>query len=179
MAKSTRMTTLGSNLPVPQTREEAAAAIAEIGAAAREVGRIEATLNDKVASLKEAAEAKAGPLKERMTALTEGLRTYAEANRVQLTGGGKTKTVDLGTGTISWRRRPSKVSLPRKPEALAAIIASLKTMALQQFVRVTEEVNREAMLAEPALARTVPGVKIGSEGEDFAVEPFVVALSEA
>ena len=28
------------------------------------------------------------------------------------------------------------------------------------------------MLAEAALAKTLPGVTIGSEGEEFAIEPF-------
>ena len=28
------------------------------------------------------------------------------------------------------------------------------------------------MLAEAALAATLPGVHIGSEGEEFAIEPF-------
>jgi phage host-nuclease inhibitor protein Gam len=176
MAK--RVKVLAPSLPVPQTREEAAAAVAAIGAAQRELGRIEAGLNDRVAKLKESAEAAATPLRERIEGLTEGLRTWADANRQAITGGGKTKTVDLGTGVISWRLRPPKVSLPRKPEALAEIIEKLKAMALQRFVRTTEEVNREAMRAEPELARTVPGIKIGSAGEDFAVEPFEVALAE-
>lgn len=177
MARMKRVMTLASNLPVPQTREEAAAAVAQIGAAQRELGRIEAGMNDRITKLKETAEATATPLRERIDTLTKGLQTWAEANRQVLTGG-KTKTVDLGTGVISWRLRPSKVSLPGKPEALATLIDKLKAMALQRFIRTKEEVNREAMLAEPDLARTVPGVKVGTSGEDFAVEPFEVALAE-
>lgn len=81
MAKKTKVTTLGTNYPVPQSREQAASAIAEIGALNREIGRIEATLNDRIAKAKEDAETKAAPLRDRVAASTEGLRIWAEANR--------------------------------------------------------------------------------------------------
>ncbi len=69
-----------ANLPVPQNREEAAAAIRQIGEWNRDVARIELDLNDQIAALKEQAETKAGPLKESATAATEGLKLWAEAN---------------------------------------------------------------------------------------------------
>ena len=172
MAKKTK--TLGANLPVPQSRDDAAAALRRIGEANREVARIELKLADDVAGLKEAAESAATPLKEEAKALTEGLKLWAEANRDALTGG-KVKTADLGTGKISWRLRPAKVSLRGKIEE---VVERLKSLGLQRFVRVTEEVNKEAMLADRDAARAVQGVTIASEGEDFVVEPFEPSISE-
>jgi len=43
---------------------------------------------------------------------------------------------------------------------------------LEKFIRVKEEVNKDAMLAEPDQAMKVPGVTIKSGGEDFIIEPL-------
>ncbi len=177
MAKRTKVSMPGSNLPVPQDRDEAASAVAEIGTLNRKIGRVDAALSDQVAKLKEKAEAETAPLRERVTALTEGVRIWADANRVSLTGGGRTKTADLGTGTIAWRLRPPKVTIPKAKEKVAEIIAAARAMGFGRFVRITEEVNKEAMQAEPEVARTISGVKIGSAGEDFTIEPFEVVTT--
>lgn len=170
--------TRGANLPVPQSREDAAAVVARIGAINREIGRVEAAMNDELATIKANAEEACGPLKDELTSATEGLKIWAEANRADITHGHKTKTVDLGTGTISWRTSPPKVKgVPRAKEALAELITKMKSLGLKQFVRVTEEINREAMLADPDKAEKVPGIKIASEGEEFSVEPFEVEIS--
>lgn len=175
MAKG-RTKTRGANLPVPQTRDDAASHVRRIGEIGRELARREADMNDSLARVKEAVEAAAVPLREESERLTEGLKTWCEANRDALTGGNKVKFADLGTGKISWRLRPAKVSAPKDQET---VIAALIRLGLQRFVRTKSEVNREAMLAEPEVARTVPGIRVGSEGEDFVVEPFEAELTGA
>ena len=157
----------GHNLPVPQTRDEAASHIRMIGDAARAVARIEADMNDRLAAIKEAHEQKAQPFRSLVESLTEGLRAWCDANRDALTDGGKRKFADLGTGKVEWRNLPPKVTSRGADDVLAAI----KTLGLP-FVRTKEEIDREAMLRAPEKARLVPGVTIGSEGETFAVEPF-------
>lgn len=178
MAKASRAKTRGANMPVPQSREEAAQAVARFGALGREVARIEATMNDEIVAIKAAAEEQCSPLKDETAAIMEGLKIWAEANRAVLTNQHKTKTVDLGTGTLSWRSAPPKVKgVPRGKEAIVELIAKIKSLGLKQFIRTVEEVNREAMIADPAKAEKVPGIKIASEGEDFTVEPFEVEIS--
>ncbi|MDR6952651.1 phage host-nuclease inhibitor protein Gam [Ancylobacter sp. 3268] len=172
MAKKAK--TLGVNLPVPQSVDEAATAVRDIGETNREIGRINADANDRIAVIAEEAAQKVLPLQERVTALTEGLKVFAEANRAALTNGGKTKSANLVTGAISWRNLPPKVSL-RKVED---VIASIKKLGFgKKFLRVKEEVDKEAMLKEPEKARTVAGVTVGSAGEEFIVEPFEVDVS--
>lgn len=162
-----------ADLPVPQNREEAASAVARIGEINREVARREADLNDQLARIKEAVETGLLPIREEADRLLRGLEAWASANRRELTGGEKTKTVDLGTGLIKWRLKPAKVSI----RGAEAVIAAIKKMGFGlRFIRITEEINKEAMLADKDKARTVPGVTIGSDGEDFAVEPFEVEL---
>lgn len=173
MAKKTK--TLGVNLPVPQTRDDAADWLRQIGEANRDVARIEADLNDELARLKETAEKKAAPLRETVKGLTEGLKFWAEANRDALTGGGKTKTADLGTGKVSWRLRPPSVRI----SGMDRVVAAIKQLGLTRFLRVKEEVNKEALLADPETARGIAGVVIGSEGEDFIAEPFEAEISNA
>ncbi len=155
------------SVPAPQSREEAAAMLRSIGEGAREVARIEADMNDDLARIKEEAEAKAAPHRSAIMQMTEGLKTWCEANRETLTDGGKRKFADLGTGRIEWRFSPPKVTI----RGVEGVIAAIKTLGLP-FLRTKEEIDKEAMLREPDKARLVPGVTIGSEGETFSVEPF-------
>jgi phage host-nuclease inhibitor protein Gam len=67
------------------------------------------------------------------------------------------------------------VWLPRDVDGL---IARLKSLGLARFVRTREEPDKEAMLAEPDVARAVPGVRIASAGEDFVIEPFNLELAQ-
>lgn len=167
--------TLGVNLPVPQSRDEAATAVREIGVANREVARLEADMNDAISALRAKAEEAAAPLRSRVAVLTEGLKVWAEANRDALTNGGKTKTADLGAGKVMWRLRPPSVRIASVERCIEAI----KSLGLTSFLRVKEEVNKDALLADPDKARSIAGVSIGSEGEDFVVEPFEAEISGA
>lgn len=147
--------------------------LARLGALQRDLSVASAALDENVASLKEAAEAGAAPLKAEAEALTRGIQTWAEANRERLTLAGRVKTVKLTTGEIAWRTRPPSVKLRDQ----GAILEFLVKVGLTRFIRVKSEVNREAMLAEPAAAGAVPGVTISSEGEDFVVTPASVELA--
>lgn len=171
MARKSKTT--GVNLPVPQTRDDAAAMLRMIGEDNRQVARIEADMNDAITKLKESAEKEAQPLREQVSARTEGLKVWAEANRDALTNGGKVKTADLGTGKVSWRLRPPSVRIT----GMERVIEAIKKLGFPSFLRVREEVNKEALLADPDRARMIAGVSIGSEGEDFIVEPFEAEIS--
>ena len=165
--------TRGVNLPVPQNRDQAATYVKEIGDAAREVGRIEHDLNDRMAALKAEAQSAAAPHQSKIKMLTEGLKTWAEANRDALTENGRVKHADLGTGKVMWRSAPPRVTV----SGVEAVIEALQKIGLTRFLRTKTEVDKEAMRADPDTARLVPGVTIGSAGEDFAVEPFEVEVA--
>jgi phage host-nuclease inhibitor protein Gam len=162
----------GANLPVPQSRAQATETMTAIGTVSRQLARLEADMNDQIAAMRNAADAAAEPLRNRRDAMIEGLRLWSEANRDGLTEGGRVKFADLGTGRISWRFRPPSVRLTK----IETLLETLKARGLHRFIRVREEPSKEAMLAEPALARSVSGITIGSEGEDFIVEPFEIPL---
>ena len=171
MARKTR--TLGVNLPVPQSREDAEKAIGEIGGITRDMARLEADMNDAIAAAKAKAEEAAAPLRGRVAVLTEGLKVWAEANRDALTNGGRTKTAVLGAGKLFWRLRPPSVRI----SGMDRVIEAIKALGLAAFLRTKEEVNKEALLADPDKARLIAGVSIGTAGEDFVVEPLEAEIS--
>jgi phage host-nuclease inhibitor protein Gam len=165
---------LAAAYPVPQNDLEADGFIARLGAVRRDLARAEADMNDELAAVKARHEAQAQRFKEQETQLLAGLEAFAAANRERLTSFGKVKFHRFAAGEIKWRTRPPKVSI-RAPEA---VIEALKSLGLGRFVRAKEEINKEAILAEPEAVRGVRGVSIGSEGEDFVVEPFAEELAK-
>ncbi len=166
--------TKAMSAPAAQSREEAQRMVAEIGEISRELARQEADLGDALAKVKADAEAKALPLKTRLIDLHDAVQKWAEANRAELTRDGRTKTVELTTGKVSWRNRPEGVLL----RGVEAVIDYLRTKHESRFLRTKYEVDKEAMLAAKDEARQVPGVTIKSAGEEFIVEPFDAQLAE-
>jgi phage host-nuclease inhibitor protein Gam len=158
---------------VPQDKDQASEFISEIGRLQRERDRIEADMNDEIAKIKERYEAEALPHAERIKQLSSGVQLWCEANRDELTQEGKVKYAVLASGKINWRNRPSKVTV----RGAEAVIQTLKAMGLGRFVRTIEEVNKEAMLLEPEVAKKVPGITI-SKGEDFVITPHETQLEE-
>ncbi len=152
----------------PQNREEAEAMLARLGAIQRDRTVLSTALEETLATERARVDAEDLPLRTEAEGLTRGLQLWAEANRPSLTQDGRTKTIRLSTGEIAWRARPPSV----KPRDQNAILEFLANTGLVRFIRTKTEVNREAMLAEPSVATTVPGVTISSEGEEFVVSPL-------
>lgn len=161
------MTKKRLSIKAPQTDESADQYLREIGKLQIQLRDLDTKLRDRTAKLKQQIEDTAAPVKARKAELEAGLTAWAEANRDRLTNGGRSKTAKLPSGDIKWRTLPPKVSL----RGIPSIIEYLKLNALARFVRTKEEVDKDAMLKEPEIAGQVPGVKIGSEGEqvDFQV----------
>ena len=171
--KGARMKRAAEDAPVPADLASAAASLARIGQLQRDLVLSETALAETIADAKKWAEAEAAPLKREMELLTRGLQVFAEARREELTEGGRRKTVKLSTGEIAWRDRPPSVRIRDQ----GAVIEVLQARQLARFIREKLEIDREAMLREPALAATVPGVVIGSAGEEFVVTPAQAELA--
>lgn len=61
-----------------------------------------------------------------------------------------------------------------------AVIDAIKAMGLgERFLRIKTEINKEAMLEDRKTAAAIRGITIGSDGEDFLVEPFETELQGA
>lgn len=173
MAKTARIRQQAAAWPIPQNRDQVVEAIAEIGRRQRERERIQATMNDELAAIKQRYEEEAAPHNEAIREFSKGVQSWCEANRNQLTQGGKVKHADLPSGKVGWRMRPPSVVVRGKE----AVIDLLVRMGLSRFVRVREEVNKEAILAEPEAIRNVKGITI-TQAEDFIIVPFETSLEE-
>jgi phage host-nuclease inhibitor protein Gam len=175
-----------ASVRIPQNRDEAAKMISEFGAAALRVAEIETAMRADLAKVKKDAEKKAKTHVDKAADLFAGLKLYCEANRQALLGDSGVKTVDFGTGKASWRFKPAKVTLSGEVEDIVALIidkaentTANNSEAFLAFLRRTVGIDKEAMLKNPDLARTIEGVRVGSGGEVFEVEPFGAEISEA
>lgn len=173
MAKTKRIKSEAALAAIPQSREEATEYIAEIGRLQRERERIQTAMNDELAAVKQRYEEQAKPLADEIASLSTGVQTWCEANRSTLTRHGKVKHANLASGEVKWRTRPPKVTLRGKDN----IIETFRRLNLHRFIRIKEDVNKDAILAEPEVGGTVPGVSI-TQGEDFVIVPFETELEE-
>ena len=151
----------------PQSREQVIEHIRSIGDLTRQRTRLAATMNDGIAALQEQYAQEADPINERIEALQAGVHVWCEANRAALTDNGKVKYADFVTGTVKWRAGRESVGL-RKVEA---IIEALKRHGLQRFIRVKEEVNKDAILADKQAVAGIAGITINCGDEEFVIEP--------
>ena len=172
-AKTTRIKQEATAFPVPQSRDQVVEAIAEIGRRQRERERIQAAMNDQLAAIRQQFEEQARPHALALRELSAGVHTWCEANRDALTQGGKVKTANLASGEVRWRVRPPSVGV----KALDNVLAALRQLGLARFIRTKEELNKEAILAEPDAVQHVKGLTI-SQKEDFVVVPFETELEE-
>lgn len=171
---NTRIKLQAAEHDVPQSLAEVNEAVAEIGRRQRERDRIQAEMNDNLAAMRAEYEAMARPHAERIAALTHGVAMYCEAHRDVLTNSGKTKTARLASGEVSWRMRPPSV-VPRG--GLAGVIDTLKRLGLTRFLRIKEELDKDAILADPKAVEGIKGLAI-SQREDFVIKPDSTELEE-
>lgn len=158
---------------VPQSREDAVQAIGRIGMLRREIAAHRADADFAIQLAGEKFERETEHLVAELAEHEQGVQTWCEANRSALTGDGKVKYHEFGTGRINWRLRPAKVTI----RGVEIVIEACKKLGFAGFVRVEESINKEAMLADPDKARMIAGVSIQSEGEDFAIEPAELETS--
>lgn len=173
MAKVTRIKAPATT--APQTRDEAADHIRQIGDLQREQARAQAAMNDAIAAITAQYQPTLAALEARLTPLVEGVQAWCEAHRDELTQGGKTKTANLVTGEIQWRQRPPSVRV----RALDTVLETLQRLGLQRFIRTKTEINKEAILAEPAAVEGLAGLQIQTGVEDFVITPFEQQLDAA
>lgn len=152
----------------PQSKDDCAADIKKLGDLQRQFERVRADMNDQIAEITKRHQPVLEDLAARLKLLQDGVQTYCEAHRHDLTQDGKVKTATFVTGDVQWRIRPPSVTV----SGAEAVIETLKKLGLSKFVRTKEEVNKEAILNEPDSARGIAGIRLNSGVEDFVITPF-------
>ena len=174
MAKATRIKAAAKlAVYIPQTRDECAEAINQIGRLQREILVEQAAMNDEISEVTDRYTGSITEKTQEMTRLQDGVQTFCETNRLELTEGGKSKTGRFVTGEVQWRQRPPSVLV----RGADSVIEFLKRHGLDRFVRTKEEINKEAILNEPAAVTGVAGISIKTGVEDFVITPFEQELS--
>jgi len=130
-------------------------------------------MNDEIAAIKTRYEAEAAPHNELIKELRAGVQTWCEAHRDVLTKGGKVKTAAFASGEVRWRMTPPSVAI----RGVEATMDLLKRLGLARFIRTKEEVNKDAILAEPDAVTGVSTISI-KQHEEFVIEPFETSLEE-
>jgi phage host-nuclease inhibitor protein Gam len=159
--------------PAAQSREDAESLLAEIGHAQRRVTEIEAVMNDRLSAIKAEFEQQAAPFNDAIKAKFASLQVWAEANRDELLTG-RSKTARLTTGELSWRTTPPSVRIA----GAEVVMENLKRLGLGDLIRTKEEINKEAILAEPERVEGVKGITI-SQREEFVAKPFESQIERA
>lgn len=152
---------------VPQSREDAVFAVGRIGELRRAILSCKAIADETVRLAGEKFEADIAAIALELAEHEAGVQTWCEANRLALTRDGKVKFHQFATGSVSWKALPPSVKLTN----VEAVLEGCRKVGFSEFIRTKEEVNREAMLADPARARLITGVTISSEGEQFEIVP--------
>ncbi|EFM3083734.1 host-nuclease inhibitor protein Gam [Escherichia coli] len=168
MAKPVKRIRNAAAAYVPQSRDAVVCDIHRIGDLQREAARLETEMNDAIAEITEKYASQIAPLKTSIETLSKGIQGWCEANRDELTNGGKVKTANLVTGDVSWRQRPPSVSI----RGVDAVMETLERLGLQRFIRTKQEINKEAILLEPKAVAGVAGITVKSGIEDFSIIPF-------
>ncbi|MDS1575933.1 host-nuclease inhibitor Gam family protein [Escherichia coli] len=168
MAKPAKRIKNAAAAYVPQSRDAVVCDIRRIGDLQRETVRLETEMNDAIAEITEKYASQIAPLKTSIETLSKGVQGWCEANRDELTNGGKVKTANLVTGDVSWRQRPPSVSI----RGVDAVMETLERLGLQRFIRTKQEINKEAILLEPKAVAGVAGITVKSGIEDFSIIPF-------
>lgn len=148
--------------------EQVQSAIKEIGDLNREHTRLTTEMNDKIGATSEQYAPQLKSLEKEVESLQKAVQEFCEANRDELTEFGKTKTANFVTGEVQWRQRPPSVAI----RGAEAVMEFLQRMGFDRFIRTKQEINKEALLNEPEVAKGIAGVTIKTGVEDFVVKPF-------
>lgn len=167
VAKKTRIKQVAL-VAVPQSKDECAYYINKIGRLHREIAVQTAAMNDEIAKITDRYTTVFAPLQDNIKFLQSGVQSWCEAYRNELTNGGKSKSGQFVTGTVQWRQKPPSVVV----RGVDAVIEALNRLGLGRFVRVKEELNKEAILNEPEAVKGVAGLSIKTGVEDFVIQPF-------
>ncbi len=160
---------------VAQSQGEAADGIRQVGDLTRQLTRLRTAMNDEIGAITQRYEPQITLVTTELAMRTKGVHFWCEANRALLTDGGKTKTANLVTGSVSWRLATPSVTVTKVDEVVKYLLANPE---FARFLRQKPQINKEALLLEPVVAKTIPGITIKPGDEGFAIEPFEQQVAE-
>jgi len=173
--------------PVAQlaTRADAEMAVNELATAENNRRKLAAQMDAEILAIQERYQPSIALCKAAIAARTDALENWASANPQEFPK--NKKSIAFLVGTIGFRTGTPKVSLLSRAWNWEKVLAAIQARAFQ-FVRTSEEVDKDAILSFVASCQTPEdrsateqnvltpiGVKV-SQGETFYVEPNLTAL---
>lgn len=147
---------------IPASIQEAATYILSIGNKQREINQIKRETKAEIDKLNAEASKKVDGLKKDRDAYFVALFAFAQPKKAELTKDARSQKTFAGT--FGWRWTTPMVELA-EGKTDQQIIAELKKVQLTKYIRVTEEIDREAMLRDRPV---VLGVTYTQRDEFFA-----------
>jgi len=157
---------------VPEDVAGADHMVYQLGNAMRAAAALELEAQSKVADVMVGYASRIAEYKREADNLLLGIQAFCEAHRTELLQPGS-KTSVFANGEVSWKTRPPSVEF-KKGLKVEDVVAALKAAGLEIFVRVKEEVDKEAILStseSQEKIKDVPALYIRKDVEDFIVAP--------
>lgn len=131
--------------------------------------KAEMKLAEKTAALAAKHQQETATDRENLAEMAMCIEQYALEHRAELTDNGKNKTVQCVSGCLKWRKTPASVQINGD---LNTVLAEIRHRKLSRLIRVKEEINKTAILAERDLLtrRPLAGVQIVDGKESFTIE---------
>lgn len=130
---------------VPASIAEAITFLVSIGSAQRDINRVKREAKAKVEAINAEAKAEVEVLTKTRDTFFNALFAFASARKVDLTK--ITRSQKTAAGVFGWRWTPPYVEIAGD-KSDEQIIKMLKHNGLTQYVRVIEEIDREALLRD-------------------------------
>lgn len=152
--------------PIAASREEAEALIGRIGELYRDKTKLGLEFGARLTRMKQTYDKKIGALDAEIEQAETKVRGWCCVNRDAVCKPGG-KSARFATGVVKWRLGRERVVIANAEK----VIAYIKAHGLSRFLRLKEEVNAQALLAERAVAESIPGVSIDRAPEEIVIEP--------
>ena len=128
---------------VPASIVEADNLLGKLGRTQDEINKIENNLQKEIDKLKAEALEKLQPLEVQLDKQMNKLFTFANPRKLRLTIAAR--SVTLSMGTFGWRMTTPRIEMNKSDEEM---IKFLKKTGNAKFIRIKEEIDRQALLAE-------------------------------
>ena len=143
-------------VPVPQTADKFEEMAVLLGEISREIDGLAADAASLIATVKLTTKKATEGLTKQANALWGAISAYAEAHRIELLPKDR-KSVSIAAGTIGWRTSTPAIQIDGDEDE---IITRMEAAGLHRFLRETVVIDKAALLAEPAIAKTIAGLSI-------------------
>jgi len=140
---------------------------AELGDGMRKLAAASAACAAEIVRLKLQLKTDTAELEKRLGAVWDAVAAYATDHRAELLKPGR-KSAAIAAGVIGWRTGAPTVTFQADEEA---IIDLIQAAGFAHFLREKTEIDKSAILADPALAARIQGILI-TQAERLIFKPL-------